>query len=164
MCKECNIKKGYYPLKDNSWAGNIENYIDCVNDLSKPSNFYFNKENNDYESCYYKCSTCNYGGDGKVNNCSSCEKNFIFKPEILDTTNCVQKCKYFYYYSIFDEYKCTEFEQCPDNYTLLIKEKRKCINICENDNIYINFNIMENVLKNAQIILFMTIINIYVKI
>ena len=136
VCTKCNNKKGYYLINNNLSKKNNENYFDCINELKKPSNFYFNKESKTYEPCYYTCSTCNYGGDGNVNNCSICLDNLIFKPDILETTNCVQKCEYFYYYTIYNQYKCTEFEQCPVNYTSFIKEKNKCINNCEKDYIY----------------------------
>ena len=134
LCITCNKEKGFYFL-NNDLSINNNNYIDCANSLTKPSNFYFNKENADYEPCYYTCTSCDYGGDGNNNNCTSCESNLIFKPD-FNSTNCVKKCKYFYYYTLAGHYKCTEEPECPDNYILLIKEKEKCIDKCEKDNIY----------------------------
>ena len=131
LCIKCNNQKGYYYLNANSIG-----YIDCVNNKTKPSNFYFNKENKDFRPCYELCATCDYDGDGNENNCTSCESNYILKPDYADSTNCVRKCQYFYYYTNFGQYKCTNTPICPDEYNLLIKEKGKCIDNCENDNEY----------------------------
>ena len=133
LCIKCDNKKEYYFLYN---AIENQNYIECVNNITKPSNFYFSEENNDYEPCYYTCATCNYGGNGIENNCTSCELNYINKPDYPNSTNCVIKCLYFYYYTIFDQYKCTPSAECPKDYNLIIKEKRKCIDNCQNDNLY----------------------------
>ena len=57
------------------------------------------------------------------------------KPDIIDSKDCVIKCTYYYFYS-FSQYKCTSEYECPKDNSLLIKEKGKCIDKCENDNIY----------------------------
>ena len=138
LCIKCNNQKGYYYLNKKSLSKklDINEYIECINNNTKPSNFYFNIENNDYESCYEICKTCKYGGDGNENNCTSCETDYIFKPDVYDTTNCVIKCQYFYYYTSIGHYKCTQDFECPETYNLKIEEKGKCIDYCENDNIY----------------------------
>ena len=138
LCIKCNNKKGYYFLNENAVSlESINNqYIECINMIEKPLNFYFNKENKDFRPCYELCATCDYGGDGNENNCTSCESNYILKPDYTDSTNCIRKCQYFYYYTNFGQYKCTNTPICPDEYNLLIKEKGKCIDNCENDNIY----------------------------
>ena len=133
LCIKCNNKKEYYFL---NYDIENQNYIDCVNNITKPQNFYFNEENNDYEPCFYTCATCDYGGDGIENNCTSCELNYMFKPDYPNSTNCVIKCLHFYYYTIFDQYKCTPTEECPKDYNLMIKDKRKCIDNCQNDDLY----------------------------
>ena len=109
----------------------------CIKDDEKPSNFYFNSEHNYYEPCYETCATCNYKGDGNINNCTSCEENYILKPDITNSTNCVMKCPfYYYYYSFTGQYKCTKDLECPEDSKFVINEKKKCIDKCENDNIY----------------------------
>jgi len=133
LCIKCNNIKGYYLLKNES---KFTRYIDCSNNLTKPLNYYFNEENQDYEPCYNTCATCDYGGNSHENNCTSCEINYIKNPDFNDTMNCVKKCQYFYYYSTFGEYKCTPSNKCPDDNPLLVKEKGKCIDNCMNDNIY----------------------------
>ena len=94
LCIECNYNKNYFFINTikNNFNSIQDKYIDCANDITKPPNFYFNKENNDYEPCFYTCAACKYGGDGNENNCSSCESNFIFKPDYINSKNCVKKC------------------------------------------------------------------------
>ena len=43
----------------------------------------------------------------------------------------------FYYYQ-GDQYNCTNIDNCPKNYQLEIKEKKKCIDKYENVNTYTN--------------------------
>ena len=136
LCQKCNINKGYYPLYINEELNLIENnYIDCYNETTKPEGFYLDKEIKKYKLCYSSCKTCNFGGDGNENNCTSCKNNQILKPDIPNSTNCVSRCTYFYYYQ-GGQYKCTGTEICPDKYQLEIKEKKKCIDKCENDDVY----------------------------
>ena len=57
LCIKCDNEKGYYFLNLNN---NINSkYIDCVNDETKPYNFYFDSENEDYEACFDTCFQCN---------------------------------------------------------------------------------------------------------
>ena len=114
----------------------MNEYIDCVNNNTKPPNFYFNEENKEFRPCFQTCATCIYGGDGNENNCTTCDNEYIFKPDIIDTTNCVGKCKFFYYYNNLDQYKCTDLYDCPEDYSLLIIGKKKCVDNCEKDYIY----------------------------
>ena len=109
-----------------------DEYIDCVNDETKPSNFYFDNENEDYRICYETCATCDKGGNAEINNCKTCEYNHIK----ISATNCVMKCPFYYYITKFNQYKCTENKFCPLDYMLLIEEKERCIDNCTNDDIY----------------------------
>ena len=137
LCIKCNEIFGYYPV---CFYPNdklcIRKYKECFNNDTKLINYYFNKEKKQYEPCYETCNTCNYGGNEVINNCTSCDNNGIFRPEINDTTNCVKKCKYKYYFTSYGQYKCTENEQCPIEANLLIKEKNKCIENCILDDKY----------------------------
>ena len=138
LCLKCNNKNGFFFLNKNAASLNLMNNIciECVNDITKPTNFYFNKENQEYRPCYETCATCNFGGDGNENNCTECESNYIMNRDFLNSTNCLIKCPYFYYYTSFGQYKCTKTPKCPEELRLLIKEKGRCIDLCENDNIY----------------------------
>ena len=140
LCITCNENKRYFllnnllskPKKDEIYG----KYIDCVNDITKPINFYYNIDNNDYEECYETCNTCNFGGDKNENNCTSCESNYIKEPDLINSTNCVLKCPYLYYYTSYGKYKCTSLPNCPDEYNLYIKDKKKCIDNCEKEEIF----------------------------
>ena len=57
------------------------------------------------------------------------------EPEKLNSANCIAICTHYYYIS-YGQYKCTTLPQCPDESNLLIREKRKCIDNCENDSKY----------------------------
>ena len=137
LCIKCNTFQEYYYLNSfpNKKSMNDE-YIDCVNNKTRPSNFYFNEENKDFRPCYETCASCIYGGNGKENNCITCDYEYILKPDIINSTNCVSKCKYLYYYNNLGQYKCTDIYDCPEEYSLFIIEKKKCIDICEKDDTY----------------------------
>ena len=85
-----------------------------------------------YEFCYITCGTCNEGGNSIDNNCLTCAPNYIKEPK-NNTSNCIEDCKYFYYYDSLNQYSCTDEEQCPQDASLIIREKEKCINKCSND-------------------------------
>ena len=138
LCIKCNEAKGYYFLNKNAISKEEigDQYIDCVNSDTKPSKFYFNSENEDYRLCFETCATCDTGGDWEINNCTTCELNYIFKPDKIPEINCVMECPSYYYYNTNDQYKCTKGEYCPLNYILLIKDKKKCTNDCKNDDPY----------------------------
>ena len=134
LCKKCNTEKGYYPLNAEEDLTQNE-YYDCYNETTVPKGCYLDNENKVYKLCYFSCQSCNYGGDGYQNNCTSCKNNQILKPDIPNSTNCVTKCEYLYFYQN-SNYKCTKIDICPDGYEIEIKEKKKCIDKCENDNEY----------------------------
>ena len=96
---------------------------------------FLNKITQYYEPCYSKCKTCKFQGNDEINNCTSCKKNYILRPDIADSTNCVKECK-FYYYINFGQYLCTENNQCPTEASLLIKDKKRCIDNCTKDDTY----------------------------
>ena len=135
--KECNNEKGYYFINSilSNYNVNNDNFIDCANSKTKPSNFYFNIEKKEYQPCFYMCATCNYGGNLDENNCTLCEKGLIFEPDYINSKNCVKKCLYYYYY-LDGQYKCTNSPQCPEEYSLLIRNKNKCTDNCESDILY----------------------------
>ena len=137
LCIKCNENFGYYPVcfypKHKLCFGK---YKECFNNDTKLINYFFNKEKSRYEPCYETCNTCNYGGNEEINNCTSCDNDGIFRPEENDTTNCVKKCKYKFFFTSYGQYKCTENEQCPIEANLYVKEKNKCIENCILDDKY----------------------------
>ncbi len=134
LCIKCNKNKNYYPINPSLLDIN-SNYIDCYNNLTKPKNFYFNKSAEHYEICYKSCASCEYGGDGNQNNCTLCDIDLRLEPD-KNSKNCVPICTYYYYYNSFNQYKCTTTQQCPDDYTFLVRKKGKCIDSCKKDSIY----------------------------
>ena len=143
LCIECNTDGGFYPINynidddDRKYLDKyINKYIDCYNEETVPSNYYLNSEKKVYEQCYSTCLSCFGEGNSKNNNCASCQSNHIFKPEIPNSKNCVKKCDYYYYYNSFGEYMCTDNYYCPEKASFVIEDKNKCINDCNNDDIY----------------------------
>ena len=135
LCIQCNEEKNYYYLNIYPYKER-EEFIDCINITQKPSMYYFNTKNSDYEPCYTTCATCEYGGNSEENNCTSCDGiNYIKNPDEYNSTNCVVKCQYFYYIER-NIYLCTEIPSCPDEHQYLIKDKSKCINNCKDDQEY----------------------------
>ena len=140
---KCNIGKKYYDGKcicDNDNGYYTINYqsseYKCYKKEDIPKNTYFNNITQAYEFCYKTCGTCNKGGNLIENNCLTCAFNYIKEPE-KNSSNCVEGCNYFYYYNSLDQYSCTEDEQCPEEASLKINTKRKCINKCLKDDINI---------------------------
>ena len=131
LCIECNTKKHYYPTFPIELNG--KDYYECYNQETVPSEYYL--DNYIYKPCFSRCKTCNYKGNADVNNCTSCKKNYIFRPDEENSTNCVAKCPY-YYYILFDQYLCTENNQCPLETSLLIRNRSQCIDNCNNDKEY----------------------------
>ena len=132
-CIYCNTEKGYYPI----FYGDIyERYHECIHNESNTERLYFDYEDNYFKPCYETCKTCIKGGDEKNHNCLSCDINYIFRPEELNTNNCVLNCTNPYYFNLFGQYKCSETPSCPKEAKYLIKNKNKCINDCKNDDIY----------------------------
>ena len=124
LCLTCNTQNNYFQINPNS-LNNQSKYVDCYNFDTKPKNFYFEKNTNYYEPCYWTCGSCDYGGDGNVNNCTTCAMDYTKEPEIEGSTNCVVSCKNFYYYTSYGQYKCSSNPQCPEENNLLIREKKK---------------------------------------
>ena len=132
LCIECNTKEGYYPIHNRNEENNIyAKYVECYNENTKPNNLFFNADLQAYEHCYESCETCFGYGDINNNNCSSCKEGFIFYPEIINTKNCIKKCKYYYYYSLTGIYLCTENYFCPNEAKYVIEDLNKCVNDCK---------------------------------
>ena len=136
LCIECNKSKRYYEIKSNN---NINEelsgeYKECYNENNKPSNYFFNKIEEIFEPCYYTCGTCKIGGNSNEHNCLTCLNNYIFDDN--NSSNCIMKCKYYFYYTNYGEYKCTIDNQCPEEASFLIPELLKCTNSCQNEKYY----------------------------
>ena len=98
--------------------------------------FYFDDVTQQFKPCYETCSSCNKGGNYENNNCITCDVNYIKKPGYLNSSNCVTKCFYYFYYSPYGQYKCTNSSKCPKEAPLFIKDLKKCTSDCNKENIY----------------------------
>ena len=133
LCIKCNNDLGYFFLNKNPNSINHNKYINCVNEETKPLNYYFNHANQDYEMCYTTCETCEYFGDEEINNCTSCDEEIFTKNrEEENSTNCVVKCKYY----ITDSNIRQCVKEYPEDYNLFIEEINKCIDDCKKDREY----------------------------
>ena len=130
LCISCDISAGYYPLYNNS---NNETFINCYNE----SIVGYALENFTFKPCFHTCYNCSEIGDNNNNKCIHCKSNYEFKEEMNNTQNCYEKCDNYYYFDEYNNYICTKTKECPEVYTKLISEKRKCIDDCSKDNLYI---------------------------
>ena len=86
--------------------------------------------------CYETCKNCSQRGDSNSHNCDLCKDDFIIINELNKEKNCYKKCDYYYYIASNNEYSCTITNECPYEYSKLISEKKKCIDICSKDDTY----------------------------
>ena len=131
----------HYKIKDLKNRENIFNeYEDGVAVCLEPNTEgYFLDEFDFYEECFQSCNFCYGKGNEKNNSCIKCKYNFFFIKDVDDIkfkTNCYEKCPYYYYLDESREYKCTENKNCTGDFNYLVKGKSKCIDHCQNDNIY----------------------------
>ena len=54
---ECNNDEGYYSVNYKGYNLYPNGFKECFNNKTKLINFYFNKENKQYEPCYETCNT-----------------------------------------------------------------------------------------------------------
>ena len=101
-----------------------------------PKGYYLDQDKF-YKECYDACEFCYGPGNEKNNSCKKCKSNLFFLNDIdIYKYNCYEKCQYYYYFNESNDYTCTINDTCNGNYTKFIFEKYKCIDKCENDNIY----------------------------
>jgi hypothetical protein len=103
--------------------------FNCYN--GNQTNYYFDALNLIYMPCYSTCKECSEMGNETNHKCTKCNDNYYQREE-----NCYENCTFFYYFDSLNQYFCTKEEKCPQHYKL-IEEKRKCIDKCSNDNLYI---------------------------
>ena len=122
-----NCPSGSYSLNQN------DKYL-CLN--TAPDGYYLDLTEKIFKQCYSTCSKCDKGGDAQNNNCIECKLNYIFLYNPLNISNCYSKCDFYYYFDEFNNYRCTENDNCPEQYSKLIVDENKCIKECKNDDIY----------------------------
>ena len=130
LCIICNTEDGYYPK--NSESATIESYINCYKDLE---GHYL--ENNIYKPCFNSCKNCIGEGDITNNNCSECIDKYEFKYDLESkNNNCYEICKFYYYYDSQNDYKCTNENSCPVEFSKLINGTNRCVDDCNKYNLF----------------------------
>ena len=109
---------------------NCNNSLIC---LDKNPEGYYLDEDGFYKECFKTCKFCYGPGNEIDNNCTICKTDYYFFDDSFYKNNCYQKCQY-YYYNEENKYICTD--NCSGIYDKLIVNTNKCIEDCENDNIY----------------------------
>ena len=121
----------YENCPNNTYLTIDNNYLCQLN----PDGYYL--EDNIYKKCYPSCKTCNGEGNNINHNCINCISNYIFINETGKENNCYEKCDNYYYFDNSGNYQCTTNNVCEGEFNKLIPLKKKCIDKCKNDNIYI---------------------------
>ena len=156
LCLYCNTNKGYFPVI-------IDDYqmlYECINPSINTEGYYYNSTIGSYRPCYETCKTCSKEGNPYNHNCDSCDRDLIFRPEDYPNKNCVTNCSGYYYFNVINlprgytgwsseiqsimnngihynkQYKCTANRECLKDVPYHIKDKRKCIDDCKNDDTY----------------------------
>ena len=147
LCTECNNDNGYYSAQysDNSF---LHGFLECYNIINKPSNLFYDSSLKIFKQCYMSCRTCSRAGNQNAHYCLECDDNYIKQPDIPDTTNCVIKCNYMYYYTAYGQYKCTTENKCPEEAKLYIEDLKKCTDDCSKEEIY-KYKYSTKCLKNC---------------
>ena len=131
LCLTCN--EGYYPKENDE--NNKNSFIDCY---QSQEGYYLDNNNNNpfFKLCYESCQKCDKGGNEFYHNCIECKSDYYFELNRNSYKNCYINCPYYYYHDK-DKYLCTEFLECPENYSKLINGTNECIYKCEEHSEYI---------------------------
>ena len=120
--------------EDNKCKFNYQNTVECMG--TTPQGYYLDINDGRYKKCFKNCKFCYGPGNETINNCIECISDLRLLNDSIYDTNCYQKCNHYYYFNQLNEYKCTEKNFCPTDYNMIIKDKKKCVAKCEDDNIY----------------------------
>ena len=133
LCTKCNIN--YFPKENDPL--NIGEYINCY---KEPEGYYL--DNNLYRKCYYTCKTCNISGNNITHNCIECNEDNPTEIKINNYSNCYQKCNFYYYFDLYENYHCTINNICPEEYPILVQMECKFFKIK---------NFIQKLINNEQI-------------
>ena len=103
---------------------NMGEYINCYNNLT---GYYLDIEDSLFKKCFDTCETCEIKGDNKTHNCLECNIYYPFSITVNHYSNCYENCTYYYFFDEELNYFCTDDSSCPEEYPLLIQEKRECV-------------------------------------
>ena len=129
LCISCNNNGGFYQIINDSNNLNQNEFVDCYN--STIEGYYLDISLKAFKPCYMSCKKCDEIGNISDNKCIDCYQDYF-----LENGNCYKNCTYYHYFDFNKIYNCTENNECPNQFNNLIVEKKQCIDICKNDNIY----------------------------
>ena len=126
--------EGLYPV---ALAGKPISYKNCKDKSLTYEKIYFDPIEEVFFPCFEFCRTCTKEGKADNQNCLSCEEGYMIHPHSSGIIfNCIQQCRYSYYFTNTGIYLCTSTPQCPIDYNKFIEEKNQCIDDCKNDDTY----------------------------
>ncbi len=131
QCKKCSERFNYFPLEPYK---DDQDYVICHLKTVPLKNYYLDENDKIYKMCYETCASCNTTGNHLNHSCLSCETNHQFIDE--ERCNCYPKCAHLYYYNKYEQYRCTDEYQCPEESPYLIADKSKCTDNCIDDDKY----------------------------
>ena len=131
FCTACN--NGYFP-KYNDILNQKESF-DCYQNLN---GYYLFELNSNYyfKECYSTCQNCITGGTSEFHNCETCKVNFKLEVEFNSYKNCYEECDNYYYLDKENNLFCTGSLECPEEYNILIEEKKQCVIGCDPNSKY----------------------------
>ena len=134
LCTICNNAKNYFQVKRPISATYSSSFVECYSESTKPSNFFLDSSDHIYKPCYETCSECTSAGNEYDHKCTKCAEHYITSPKV--STDCITSCTYFYYFTEFDQYKCTTDNNCPEDSSIYIYELKKCTDDCKKESVY----------------------------
>ena len=136
LCTECSTD--YYPTKTPTNITYNVTFKECLNSTSIHEGYYL--DINIFKPCHETCKTCTQAGDEYDNHCTSCANHYKPNQEKSDSNSfdCVASCTYYYYYTFYGQYKCTDGTSCPEEVPYYSINKTKCTEKCsdEGQNLY----------------------------
>ena len=136
LCISCNTPE-YIPVEIPTNITYDSQFKECYKKDENPQNFYLDETDPDnpiYRPCYETCASCSEGGNENNNNCIKCAIHY--RPNPKSSSDCVASCTYFYYYTFYEQYKCSEGSNCPEEAPLYIFEEKKCTDDCSKESNY----------------------------
>jgi hypothetical protein len=125
---------------------NIGEYINCYKEIY---GYYLDKVDLLFKKCYETCDTCEIKGNNINHNCLKCNNDYSFEIIINNYTNCNKNCIFYHYFDNENNFICTNNLSCPDEYSLLIKDKLECQKHIGSSNITeMMKNILDSYIKN----------------
>lgn len=118
-CNQCDNDNGYYPLND--VASN------CYDNLTKPSNYYFDSKSNSFKKCYDTCESCSQAGDTEHHNCDNCDTHSGYYSIEGENGMCVSGTMNLSGYVLYNNQFVKCYESCKECSKPLIGTNENCI-------------------------------------